>query len=105
VGIFTILVAYSAHWPIATISVLLKVAAHVDEIENLRFVSCGVVGAEKVLPGPISVTVPIFSAVEWVGKVTISGGGAVKGMTAVLRRCCCCASGWGDTHFRVQAWS
>ena len=43
------------------------------------------------------VTVPIFSAVERVGKVTISSSVTIKGMTAVLRSCRCCASGWGDT--------
>ena len=43
------------------------------------------------------VTVPIFSAVERVGEVTISSSVTIKGMTAVLRSCCCCASGWGDT--------
>jgi len=105
VGLVTILVAYSAYWPIPTIGVLLKVAAHVDEIENLWFSSLRVVGAEKVLPSAISVTVPIFSAVEGVGEVTISSSVTIKGMTTVLCSCRCCASGWGRTHFRIQAWS
>merc|ERR1711971_286933 len=100
-----ILVTHSTNWPITTISVLLEVASHEDEIENLWLSSRRVVRAENVLVGATSVTVPIFSAVEGIGEVAISSSVAVKEMTAVLCCCCCCASRLSGTHFRVFAWS
>jgi len=81
-----VLVTVSADWPVTTVCLLRKVAAFVDQIEQL------VVRADVVGAGPMRHTVPVLPAVEGVREVASTSGLTVKNVATVL---CCGPLGGG----------
>ena len=99
-----VVVALVTDRALATVGVLLEVAAAVHEVVNLWFSCSRVVWADVVFSFPLE-AVPVFPAIEGVRKVAVAELLAVRHGSTVRSGCWRCPGRLGGAHCLVVAWA